>query len=57
MVKARELNHQTCLEDIGVRLTYECDFLTKTDDKENYLRLKPGNNEREVFSKCNKINY
>ena len=38
------------LKILESRLTYETDFFTNPEDTKNYLRLKLGGNEREVFS-------
>lgn len=38
------------LKILESRMTYESDVFTKPDDTKNYLRLKLGNKEREVFA-------
>ena len=38
------------LKILESRMTYESDVFTNPDDTKNYLRLKLGNKEREVFA-------
>ena len=38
------------LKILESRMTYETDFFTNPEDTKNYLRLKLGGNEREVFA-------
>ena len=38
------------LKILETRMTYETDFFTSPVDTKNYLRLKLGSNEREVFA-------
>ena len=38
------------LKILETRMTYETDFFTNPNDTKNYLRLKLGGNEREVFA-------
>jgi DNA repair protein RadC len=38
------------LKILESRMTYESDFFTNPNDTKNYLRLKLGGNEREVFA-------
>lgn len=38
------------LKILESRMTYETDFFTSPNDTKNYLRLKLGGNEREVFA-------
>ena len=38
------------LKILESRMTYETDFFTNPQDTKNYLRLKLGGNEREVFA-------
>ena len=38
------------LKILESRMTYETDFFTNPNDTKNYLRLKLGGNEREVFA-------
>ena len=38
------------LKILESRMTYETDFFNNPQDTKNYLRLKLGGNEREVFA-------
>ena len=38
------------LKILETRMTYQTDFFTNPNDTKNYLRLKLGGNEREVFA-------
>ncbi len=38
------------LKILESRMTYETDFFTSPEDTKNFLRLKLGGNEREVFA-------
>ena len=38
------------LKILESRMTYESDVFTKPEDTKNYLRLKLGNKEREIFA-------